>query len=186
MKRMLSLLGATVVALGLTLYSAPPANANVVVNGGFETGDFSGWSEFGDTTFNGVLCGGAPEGSCFAFFGPVGDTGGISQALSLVIGTKYFFSFIFGADGGAPSEFSVSLGGVTLLDLINPAASASGTYSFVVTATSALETLVFTFRDDPGFLSLDAVAVSVPEPGSMALLGMGLVALFMGMRRKSQ
>jgi hypothetical protein len=34
--------------------------------------------------------------------------------------------------------------------------------------------LAFNFRDDPGFLFLDGVTLQVPEPASMALLGLGL------------
>jgi hypothetical protein len=44
----------------------------------------------------------------------------------------------------------------------------------------------FSFRDDPGALFLDAVSLSVPEPASMGLLGIGLAALFMSLRRKAQ
>jgi PEP-CTERM motif len=184
------LFGAMLMAMGLSLYSAQPAYATIVANGGFETGDFSGWTPFGNLGFSGVGCvpdvspADVAEGICAASFGPIGDTGGISQLLTLDVGSHYQLSFAFMPDGGIPSSFSVSLGGV-LLSLDDPAASGYQIYTFDVFATSALENLVFTFRDDPGFLLLDAVSLVIPEPGTIALLAIGLAGmLFMGLRRK--
>jgi hypothetical protein len=187
LQRAVSLLGVAAVTLVLAFYSAAPANAtNLVTNGSFETGDFSGWAPVGNTGFTGVTCpGGAPDGSCFAFFGPVGSDGGISQDLTLTVGFKYNLSFDFSADGGTPSDFDVLVNGISLFSLSNPPASGFQGYTFSFTATAATETLEFLFRNDPGFLSLDAVQV-VPEPGSMALLAIGLAALFMGLRRRVQ
>src|SRR5436190_16371503 len=75
------------------------ANANLVVNGGFETGDFSGWTLTGNTVFSGVECPGSAlvfEGNCDAFFGPTGSTGGITQTLTgLTVGALYTESFAF-------------------------------------------------------------------------------------------
>jgi hypothetical protein len=186
----ISLFSAMLMAMGLSLYSAQPAYATIVTNGGFEAGDFSGWTQFGDSDFTSVGCppNGSPvfvaEGNCAASFGPFGDTGGISQELTLHVGTHYLLSFALMPDGGIPSSFSVSLGNVSF-SLDNPAASGYQTYTFDVFATSALENLVFTFRDDPGFLFLDAVNLAIPEPGTIALLAIGLAGLLvMGLRRK--
>jgi hypothetical protein len=49
-----------VAVIGLALGTIAPAQAaNIVTNGSFETGDFTGWTLSGDTTFNGVQCPGA-------------------------------------------------------------------------------------------------------------------------------
>ena len=183
-----SFIVAVVTAFGLAL-AAPAYAVNLVVNPSFETGNFTGWTQVGNTGFSGVECPGpafVAQGSCDAFFGPVGSTGGISQSIALHVGSQYLLTFAFRPDGGTPSSFSVSLGGVTLFSVTNPAASAYRNFSFAVLATAANETLTFSFRDDPGFLFLDNVSLSIPEPASVGLLGIALVAMFMGLRRKAQ
>ncbi len=184
---------AIVVAAGFAVAAAAPAHAgpNLVTNGGFETGDFSGWTPTGDSVFNGVQCPGPSsvvfEGNCSAFFGPVGDLGGISQVVGgLTVGETYAISFAFEPDGGITSSFSASFGAATLISLSNPAASPYHLFSFFPKATATSETLAFSFRDDPGFLNLDAVSVAIPEPATLALLGIGLAGLWAGQRRKTQ
>lgn len=186
------LLGGLAVAAGLAFGGSASA---ALVNGGFETGDFTGWTGTGNTTFNGVQCPGPGptvfQGNCSAFFGPVGSAGGISQAITdLIAGDKYTLSFAFLPDGGNPSSFSAtftdSSGTQTLVNLTNPAASGPFlTYSFLLRPSSTTGTVAFNFRDDPGFLFLDGVTLQVPEPESLALIGAGLVGLFFTRRRKA-
>jgi len=185
----MTFVAAMATAVGLSLAWSAQAAINLVNNGSFETGDFTGWTQTGNTTFNGVQCPGpgptVAQGNCSAFFGPVGSIGGITQNLSLVVGNHYFLTFAFLPDGGNPSSFSASIGGVSLVSLTNPAASATfRNFGFAFTATAATEALAFNFRDDPGFLFLDAVSASVPEPASVGLLGIALAAMFAGLRRR--
>jgi hypothetical protein len=187
-----------VVAILVTAFAAsiaPGATAapiNLVANGGFETGDFTKWTQTGQSAFDGVFCPGpasAGEGNCSAFFGPVGVLGGISQNMtSLTVGNHYQLVFLLAPDGGVPSSFVVSFGGVTLDSLTNPSATPFQAHVYDVVATATTESLAFTFRDDTGFLLFDAVSLvqsAVPEASTLALFGVALVALAANRRRRS-
>lgn len=180
-------------ALGFAMGSALPAiAANLISNGGFEAGSFTGWTQVGNTASNGVQCpgSGAPtvlQGNCSAFFGPAGSTGGITQNVNLVAGQDYVLNFSYLPDGGNPSSIAVALGGTSYsFSRTNPAFSAGfiNVQAFITPTTSGAGTLSFTFRDDPGFMFLDAVSFAAPEPGSLALLGVGLAGLAAQRRRR--
>jgi len=178
-------------AMGFVLASGSVDAANIVVNGSFETRDFSGWTLSGNSGFSGVECPGAPfagpgDGDCDAFFGPVGANAILSQTLVTTPGASYAITFDFQPDGGNPSFFSAFFGSQPLTSLTNPPASAYQVLTFNRFATAASTSLTFSFRDDPGFIKIDSVAVSaVPEPGSIALLSAGMAGLWWR-RRKAQ
>ena len=63
--------------------AALSARANLVTNPGFETGDFTGWTQWGDTSFTGVSSS-VPihSGNFAAYFGPTSTDGGIDQNIA--------------------------------------------------------------------------------------------------------
>lgn len=71
---------------------------NLVLNGGFETGDFSNWTQARDTNFTEVLSSAgdpaapSPEGTYHARLGPL-DNGDIFQNFATTIGEVYRVSY---------------------------------------------------------------------------------------------
>ena len=184
-------LTATVLALNCICSLAPmlmrPAHASTLINGGFETGDLTGWSAsgnvfVGDSTIN--PCCVASEGDFFADFNGA-DTavnGQLSQTFLTTPGSEYILSFDFAKGGTFPGTAALSIEVMSLGSLLNEMVSDSiggepGAYSnffFFFTADSASATLTFndisdgTFRFDA---LIDDIAVdevqSVPESNSL-------------------
>ena len=168
------------------------ASADLVVNGGFETGDFSDWNYTSVDGFSFVDIGFPHGGLYAAFFGDLQEDGGgsISQSLTTTVGSSYVLSFWFAGDGDTPSGFSAIVGGNVLYQVTNPSFDANyNLYTFDFTAASASTLLQFTEYDDPGYINLDDVSVvpsaTVPEPTSMVTLVLGVVILscYSGCRR---
>ena len=168
-----------------------------ITNGGFEDGNFNGWTQFGDTTFDSVCQTStcpfnfAPfAGTYAASFGAVGDTSGIFQDVATVVGQQYTLTFFLAnQEGGTPNLFGVQFGnaGFTLLDF--PVAFGWTQFTLTNTATSTSTLLEFTFQNDPGYWFLDNVGVSTgggttPEPGTLVLFGSGLLGIAGVVRRK--
>ena len=76
----------TSAAIAASAALALPAYADVT-NGGFETGDFTGWVQTGDASFTGIDTFAARSGTYGAFFGPT-SVGGISQSFATVASTS--------------------------------------------------------------------------------------------------
>ena len=174
-----SLVGILVAALFGLLAPTNVARANLITNPGFETGDFSGWIQFGNVGFTGVDGGLPHSGSFSAFLGPVGSLGFLSQTLATTPGQGYDLRYFLQSDGGTPNQFQVSWNGSVISNQSNLAAFGYTEFDFLnLLATSPTTPLVFGFRNDPGFLHLDDVAVNAtPEPTTLLLLGTTMTGL---------
>jgi PEP-CTERM motif len=179
----------------LAMFASVGAHADLVTNGGFETGDFTGWTVFGGF-FNGVDDQAPQSGTYAAYFGdPVQTPSGIFQTLATTAGQLYTVSFWLANEVdvnglGVPNSFAFSWNGTTEMsvsDVLGP--TGYTLYSFTLVATSAATDIAFTFASDPAFWDFDNVSAvdvgTAPEPGSLALLalGGGVIAAF---RRRRQ
>jgi hypothetical protein len=175
---------ALIVVLGFALISnmvAGRASADLVVNGGFETGDFTGWTLVGTPGANFVSTNFVHSGNYAAYLGEPVTMGTLSQTLATTVNTTYTIDFWFAGDGDTPSEFTASIGGTQLVDLVNPPFdTVYREYTFHFVATSVATVLRFGFMDGAaGYLNLDDVSVvaTIPEPASATLLGLGAAGL---------
>jgi hypothetical protein len=189
MKKHISRLAMVAASLFLMIsFNATPSSAlNLVNNGGFETGDFTGWTTNGPYISVG---GNAFEGSYAANLGTSGGLGYLSQAgIPTIIGQNYQLSYALASSGGIVNQFEASVNGTKLFTSLNDPSQPYAVQTFDFIADSAITELVFAERNDPGGFVLDNVSVElapIPEPSTLLLLGVGLLgASFLRRRIRS-
>ena len=174
-------------AVAVAFSFAHPAKANLITNPGFETGDFTGWTKVGLADVIGTNSGIAPHSGNFQarLF-----TGTLTQSVATTTGASYTINFFLAlASNQSHNSFSVSWGGVPILNLTNQSPFGYTEYSFTETASTASTALVFSYNVVIPFSVwfLDDVSVTpagVPDGGStVSLLGFALLGL-VALRRK--
>ena len=154
-----------------------PFNGGLVVNGSFETGSFSSWTQSGDTSFSSVVSPGqvtfpqdyVHSGNYGCRMGP-STLGYLNQTLATTPGVSYLVSCWLNATNAFGYQFTAAWNGVTVVNLTNaPGPEAGWVYvQFVAVATSASTPLQFGFEasvylgfDDVSVFPISTVAASV-------------------------
>jgi hypothetical protein len=183
------MLAALVAATAVTGLAAPArAATNLLLNGSFETGDFTGWTRSGNFGFTNVINapGFCQHGDFCVNEGPVGSEGVLSQSFFAPAGSQLSVTGWLAGNGTAPSSFSVTLNGVTGA-AYNPVPNQGFTqFSFSGVSIGA-NTLQIAFRNDPSFSQFDnfSVTSALPEAATWAqmLAGFGMTGAAMRRRR---
>jgi hypothetical protein len=154
---------------------------NLLANCGFETGDFSGWTDVDKSNYSGVDNHNPQSGSYAANLGAVGSSGKLSQTVTDVVGSYYALTFdleneiAVDANGNpypGTNSFSASQVndlGVTFVLTSAKNIAESSTYSqyevyFFGTGT---DTILFTYLNTPSYFDLDDITlVDPPAPGT--------------------
>lgn len=178
-------------------------SGNLVVNCGFETGDFTDWSLSGNdvpgelNNLYGVE-GTDPVDSIAPHSGSdqtfvadlVSNATTLSQSLTTVAGDEYTVSFFLAQDTAPTSsygnELSVSFDGNVLASLSDIGVEGYTRYSFTGVTSDKSTDLSLTLGNGLGeFLLDDATVVYSPEPSTWTMLLSGAALAFL-LRRKSR
>jgi hypothetical protein len=133
----------------------------LVVNGGFETGNLNGWTGNGvQLQYDYIDTQHAHSGSYDLALGAINAEYQVYQNIATTAGQTYQVQFwLENPYGGTPSNLTASFGGDTLLSLSNTNAQGYTEYTYDVTATSSSSQLLFVAEQNPAYWYLDDVSV---------------------------
>src|SRR5438093_12249943 len=140
-------------------------------NGGFETGDLTGWG--GDQ--EGAAVTSDPRyvhsGIYGVQLGTVGPLGHLTQSLNTIPGSNYLISlWLNNTNGGSPNEFRVSWNQSLLYRATNMPTLRWTNIQVTATASTSNDTLQLGFRQDPQYLGLDDVSVTAIDPAAPTII----------------
>jgi hypothetical protein len=175
----------------ITLHQGAIA-ANLVANGGFESGYYDDWSLITGGPGNDLLitndAHSGLQAASFAATRHIDDI--IYQQLPTVPGSAYEIHFwlsnINPDSNGQDNHFVASWDGAPIFSLTNAPFFGYTEYSFTEIASTSLTELRFAGANNPAATNLDDVSVALvtPEPSSFVLAALGLIGLVVWKRRK--
>jgi hypothetical protein len=150
------------------------ASADLVFNGGFESGDFTGWILSGNPIPGIVDMANPHSGQFAADLTALDSQSFMEQFLATTPGAMYDLTYFLDVSkpftSGTVVEFLAQVNGVTVFDQTNIPPQPYTRYSFPFIATGISTDLKFGFRYDAGAFFLDDISVNaVPEPSSLWL-----------------
>jgi hypothetical protein len=139
---------------------------SLVLNGGFETGDFTDWAESGNLAFTSVTADTdfVHSGNYGVALGPSGSLGFISQTMPTLAGSNYAISLWFQNLDGGTNEFQVIWDGNVLYDGIEQAAFGWTNLTLTGNSSGTNTVLQIGFRNDPSYYALDDIWVQLAGP----------------------
>ena len=160
-------------AFTVTVNVPPPPSTNLVVNGGFETGNFTGWTigpyEPGQT----IITTNSHSGMYAAALSPASALGSLSQTLATTPGQQYTLDLWLANMSSGPDDFMIKWNGVAVApEIVNEKAQGYTEYKFDLVATGAATVLEFDYRQDPTQWRLDDVSV-IPGAATQGLAVIG-------------
>jgi hypothetical protein len=175
------ILGLAAITLFLSRGTDVRAADNLLINGGFETGDWTGWDKYGSNGFYTITASWIEPvhgGDYAAQFAGSGEDVFLYQTIDTTVGATYHISYWLESDGNLPNDVRVTFGDDVLFDGAGLDAFPYTEYSSTVQATESSYTLQFAVRNDPGYFRLDDVSVTlVPEPSTLVLFAAGAIGL---------
>jgi hypothetical protein len=173
---------AAIVALATAVAASQAQATSLIVNGGFETGDFTGWTADAVSFPMYIVTSPVHSGTYaaqIAGFSSAPDT--LSQTVTDTASQAYDLSFSrYIGDGRPTVSMTVTWDGATIFSELNPGSANYNVYQnfhFGVVGTGS-DTLVFTTANDPSFTYLDDVSLmATPLPSSWTMLIAGFVGL---------
>src|SRR6185369_11780759 len=161
-----ALFSASALFLGLT-YASMAQSAN----GGFETGDLTGWGDDQEGAAVTSDPGYVHSGTYGVQLGTVGPLGHLTQTLATIPGSNYLISlWLNNSNGGSPNEFKVIWNQSLLYRATNMPTLGWTNIQLTVTASTSNDTLQLAFRQDPHYLGLDDVSVNSLGPTAPTII----------------
>lgn len=185
-----------------TVLISTAANANLLVNGSFETGDMTGWTTDSANGLNpfGTTLGSGMDGKYWHWLAGYEDPITTTQTVhNLTVGASYSLTFLMASEYVNSDSLNVSINGGP--KTVFTASPYNGTFwdnwvlaSYSFTAQSSAVTVQFDTIGlnangyDVGLDKVDLEQVrAVPEPATWAMMILGFVGLgFSAYRRRAQ